>query len=221
MSLLNIFAKKYSSLSSLPSERVFGEPGSRCASGPARPRSGDASWWDRGCFPELGQRGSEGARSRSLSLCLRGCGPGRSGWRGAEGRPSSYLETRSQAEPGASESETVCDSGRRESGAAGAPRCRPSPRAGGRGRSVGPASERPLRSAGRRVHVSVCAARDSRGPTSCRPHAASDGRPPSLRPVADTSLLKTPKKRGGGETVRFLLLVASNLTQAPEPVSLS
>lgn len=89
------------------------------------------------------------------------------------------------------------------------------------GEAWGPRRGRPLRSAGRRVRTSVCAARDSRGPTSCRPLAASDVRPPSLRPVADTSLLKTPKKQRGGETVRFLLLVTSNLTQAPEPVALS
>lgn len=92
------------------------------------------------------------------------------------------------------------DSGSRESGAAGEPRCRPSPRAGGRGRSVGPASERPLRSAGRRVRTSVCAAHDSRGPTSCRPLAASDGRhrPSGLSLTRVSS--KPPKNRGGGNS---------------------
>lgn len=68
------------------------------------------------------------------------------------------------------------------------------------GEAWGPRRGRPLRSARRRVHASVCAARDSRGPTSCRPLAASDGRPPSLRPVADTSLLKTPQKGVGGNS---------------------
>lgn len=74
------------------------------------------------------------------------------------------------------------------------------------GEAWGPRRGRLLRSAGRRVRASVCAARDSRGPTSCRPLAASDGRHRLSGLWLTRVSSKLPKNRGGGNSSGFCYL---------------